>query len=105
AQAHEPVDRGLILLSEMDIDVGIIGDQFCRPPGLGHDGVAGVDAEPALDAAEIGSVADVDTGRANVNALQAVDTVAGREPALAQNVGLLQRGARLTAIVSISDVE
>ena len=66
----------------LDVDVGVVGDQPRRPADLGHHGVAGVDAQPALDAAEIGAVADVDAGRADMHALQAVDAVAGRQALL-----------------------
>ena len=73
-----PVNRRLSLLPPLDVDVGIVGDQPRRPADLRHDGVAGIDAEPALDAAEIGAVADVDAGRTDRDALVAVDAIAGR---------------------------
>ena len=88
-----------------DVDVGIVGDQTRRPADLRHHRVASVDAQPALDAAEIGTAADIDAGRTDVHALQAIDAVAGRLAVLMQRRGLLQRGARLAAIVTIGDVE
>ena len=72
---------------------------------LRHHGVAGVDAKPALNAAEIGAVADIDPGRAHHHALQAVDAIAGRKPVQAQRFVLLDRPARLAAIVAVGDVE
>ena len=75
---------GFALLPALDVDVGVIGDQPRRPTDLRHHGVAGVDAQAALDAAEIGAVADVDPGRTDVHALQTVDAVAGRQALLAQ---------------------
>ena len=74
-------------------------------PSLRHDGVAGVDAQPALDAAEIGAAADIDAGRADMHALQAIDAIAGRLAARTQLLGFLRRAARLAAVVAIGDVE
>ena len=89
----------------IDIEVGVVGDQPRGPADLGHDGVAGVDAQPALDAAELRAVADVDAGRADVHALQAVDAVAGGQALAPQRRAFLHRAARLAAIVAIGDVE
>ena len=46
-------------------------------PDLAHDGVAGIDAQAALDAAELNSVANIDPGGADIDALMAIDAVAG----------------------------
>ena len=89
----------------LDVDVGVVGDQPGGAAELFHDVVAGVDAQPALDAAEIGAAADIDAGRADMHALQAIDAVAGRLAVRAQLLGLLDRAARLAAVVAIGDVE
>ena len=102
----QQLEEGLLALhAALDVDVGVVGDQPGRPAELLHDVVAGVDAQAALDAAEIGAVADVDAGRADVHALQAVDAVAGRLAVGAQLLGLLDRAARLAAVVAVGDVE
>ena len=87
---------GLPSLPALDVDVGVVGDQAGGRPIFVHHRVAGVDAQAALDAAEIGAVADIDAGRADMHALQAVDAVAGRLALRAQCRGLLQpsRAAR-----------
>ncbi len=89
----------------LDVEVGVVGDQPRRAAELRHHRVAGVDAQAALDAAEIGAVADIDAGRADVHALQAVDAVAGRRALRAQLLGLLGGAARLAAVVAVGDVE
>src|SRR6185436_19791281 len=105
ARTYDLVNRTLVVLTQMDVDIGVIGDQPRWPSGLGHDGVAGIDTEPALNAAEVWPVADVDAGWADVNALQAVDAIAGRQSATAQHVGFFQRGPRFSAVVAVGDVE
>src|SRR5581483_10085925 len=95
----------LALDPRADVEVGIIGDQPCRPPDLAHHRIAGVDAEAALDAAQTRAVADVDSGRADGNALVAVDAVAGRLSPEARRGGLLDRHARLAVIEAVADVE
>src|SRR5262245_23483182 len=105
AQPHDLIDRGLALLAALNVDIGVVRDQARRPADLGHDRVAGVDAEPALDASEVGPVADVDTGGADVDALIAIDAVAGPLAARAQSRALLDRAARLAPVVAIGDVE
>ena len=77
ARAEEPVDIRLAFLAPLAVLVGVIGDQPRRAVDLGHHRIAGVDAEAALDAAELRALADVDAGRADVDALHAVDAVAG----------------------------
>src|SRR6185437_2687641 len=63
--------------------------------------VAGVDAEAAIDAFELGAVADVDPHGAGGDALIAVDAMAAPVPGLA----LLVRPARLAAIGAIGHAE
>ena len=63
-------------MPSLDIDVVVVSYQAGRPTDLLHDGVAGIDAEPALNAAELGAIANVDASRANRHALVAVDAVA-----------------------------
>src|SRR5690606_5216698 len=53
-----------------------IVDQSARPADLRHHAVAGVDAQRAGDAADLRSLADVDAGRADRDALIAIDAVA-----------------------------
>jgi hypothetical protein len=64
----------------LHVDVGIVADQAGGPADLPHDVVAGVDAQGALDAAELDAVADVDAGQADIGALVAVDAVAASSP-------------------------
>src|SRR5439155_16319625 len=104
AQPHEAIFRRGAFLPVLDIKVGIIGDQPRGPADLRHHGIAGIDAKTALDAAEVRPLADVDAGRADMDALQAVDAVADRQPLLAQRRGLLYRNARLAAVIAIGDV-
>ena len=105
ARPHDAIDRRLAVLAPVDVDVVVVTDQAGFPADLRHHGVAGVDAEAALDAVELGSVADVDAGRAHGDALIAIDAVADRFAERAQLVRLLQRRARFTAIVFVGDVE
>ncbi len=105
ARAHRFVDRALPLLPQLDIDVGVVGDESGWAADFGHHAVASVDAQPALDAAEVGAVADIDAGRADVDALVAVDAVAGRLAMRAQRGILLDRAARLAAIMAVGHVE
>ncbi len=105
AHAHH-LDEGLLALEpRLDVEVGVVGDQAPGAAELAHHSVAGVDAEPALDAAEIGAVPDVDAGRADMDALQALDAIAGRLALGAQLLGLFRRAARLAAVVAVGDVE
>ena len=53
-------------------------DQAARAINLVHDAVARIDAEPAPDAAQLQSLADVDAGRADMDAEIAIDAVAPR---------------------------
>ena len=105
AATHQIVDGRLALLAPLDVDVGVIGDQPRRPADLRHHRVAGIDAQPTLNAAEIGTAADIDAGRADMHALQAIDAIAGRLAVFMQRRSLLQRRARLTAVVTIGNVE
>src|SRR5262245_12442017 len=70
-----------------------------RPLDLGHDLVAGIDAESALDALKLRAVADVDSGGADSHALIAIDAVATSFPGLSH----LVRPARLPAPAAISN--
>ena len=72
---------------------------------LEHDGVAGVDAEAALDAAELRALANVDAGRAGRDALMAVDAVAGRLARRLRLGGFLQGHPRFAAVAAVADVE
>lgn len=105
AGTHQPPDLGFAFLPAMDVDVGVVADQAARPADPVHDAVAGVDAQPALDAFELQPVPDVDAGRADRDALEAVDAVAGRFVGGAGALGLLDRHARLAAVVAVGDVE
>ena len=49
------------------VDIGVIGDQARGAPDLAHDGVAGIDAQAALNAAELNSVANIDPGGADTH--------------------------------------
>ena len=105
ARAHQPVDRRLAARAALDVLVGVVGDEPGRPVDLGHHRVAGVDAQAALDAAELRALADVDAGRADRDALMAVDAVAGRLAGGVRPRGVLDRQARLAAVAAIGDVE
>ncbi len=75
----QQLEEGLLALhAALDVDIGVVGDQPGGAAELRHHIVAGVDAQPALDAAEAGAVANIDAGRADMHALQAIDAVAGR---------------------------
>src|SRR5512135_2232111 len=54
----------------------IVADQATWKPERVHDGVAGVDAQPARNALVLKPVADIDAGRANLHAQAAVDAIA-----------------------------
>src|SRR3546814_12314866 len=73
---------------------GAIVYQPARPPDLRHHAVAGVDAQRAGDTADLRSFADVDAGRADRDALVAIDAVAEGVGIL---LGLLDAAARLAA--------
>ena len=105
AAAQDPVERLLPLQTPLDVDVGVVSDQARRTADFCHHCVAGIDAKAALDAAEIGAAADIDAGRTDIDALQAIDAIARRLAVLVQRRGLLQRRARFAAIVPIGDVE
>src|SRR3954454_22825450 len=82
--------RRLSDLAAMNVDVVVITDQPGFPADLLHHGVAGGDAKPALNAVELGAVADVDAGRTYRYALVTIDAVAGVLADGAQFGGLLQ---------------
>src|SRR5439155_27074177 len=52
-----------------------------------------------------GATANINPGRANMNALVAVDAVAGRLSLLAQRLAFLDRRSRLAAIIAVGDIE
>jgi hypothetical protein len=54
---------------------GGVADQAARVLHLVHDGVAGIDAGGATDAFDLQAVADIDAGRADLDAHGAVDAV------------------------------
>src|SRR5947209_6765994 len=60
----------------LDIDVVVVADQACLAADLFHHRIASVDAKSALDAAELGSITDIDAGGTDRHALVAVDAVA-----------------------------
>ena len=60
ARPHDAVDRRLAGLAPVDVDVVVVADQPGFPADLGHHGVAGIDAQAALDAVELRPVADID---------------------------------------------
>src|SRR3546814_970626 len=74
-------------------DLAIV-DQPARPPDLRHHAVAGVVAQRAGDTSDLRSFADVDAGRADRDALVAIDAVAEGVGIL---LGLLDAAARLAA--------
>jgi hypothetical protein len=54
-----------------------------------------------LNAAEPDAVADIDAGRTHIDALMAIDAVAGRLTGEARLLGLLDRGAGLAAVTPV----
>jgi len=105
ARAHQLVDRLLAARAALDVFIGVVGDQPGRPVNLGHHRVAGVDAQAALDAAQLRALADVDADRTDRDALHAVDAVARRLACGARARGVLDRQARLAAVAAVGDVE
>src|SRR5262249_52498080 len=98
AGTNEP-DRYSFASHRRQIALGVVGNQPARPLDLGHDLVAGIDAESALDALELRAVADVDSRGAYSHALIAIDAVATPFPGLSR----LVRPARPPAPAAISD--
>src|SRR5690606_3240612 len=74
-------------------------DEAQRTSDLAHHVIAGIDAEATADAFELRSVADVDSGRADMETGAAVDAVTPPFPGLA---GLVL-AARLTPPALIGD--
>src|SRR5208282_6859519 len=89
ARPHDTVDRRLAGLPAMDVDVVVIADQAGFPADLLHHGIAGIDAQAALDAFELRAVADVDAGRTDRDALITIDAVADMLAESTQLGGLL----------------
>src|SRR6266700_6265808 len=105
ARTDDTVDLRLAFAAPLDVDVVVVPDQALRPADFLHHGVAGIDAEPALDAFELRTVADIDAGRADRDALITIDAIADLLALRAQFRGLFHREAGLTPIVLIIDVE
>src|SRR6476620_5390599 len=105
AHTHDMVEFRLTLLPPFDVEIGVVGDEPRRTVDLGHDRIAGIDAEPALDTAQVRPVPNIDPGGTDVDALIAIDAVAGRHALRPQRCALLHRTARLTAIVAVGHVE
>jgi hypothetical protein len=70
------IERGALPARSRLVGQGDVVDEAARLADLGHDVVAGVDAERAGDAFQLLAVADVDAHRADVDAGVAVDAVA-----------------------------
>ena len=105
SDANDLMDRSLARNPPRQIDLAVIGNQPRRPADLLHDGVAGIDAQPALDAFELRAVADIDAGRADIHALPAIDAIAGGKTFEPKLFALLDGGARLAAVVAIGDIQ
>src|SRR5216684_3069340 len=105
ARPDDTEDFRLAGLPAVNIDVVVVPDQAGFPADLLHDGIAGIDAQAALDAVELRAVTDIDPGRADGNALIAIDAVAGGFAGCPQLVRLLQRRALFAAVVFVGDVE
>src|SRR5690606_9144973 len=75
-------------------------DQSARPTDIGHDAIAGIDAQRAGDAADLRTFANVYPRGANRDALQAVDAVAEVFRVLLR---LLNAPARFAAPVLVGD--
>src|SRR5690606_27172340 len=75
-------------LARLDGALGVEADEAAGFADLVHDGVAGVDAVHAANALELVAVADVDAGRADLDAAEAVDAVAGGRQVLELAAGL-----------------
>jgi len=68
----------------------VIRDESCWPAHLGHDLVASVDTERALDTFQLRPVADIDPRRTYGHALAAVDTVPAPLPGLTRLMGTMR---------------
>src|SRR5690606_17804461 len=79
---------------------GDVVDQAAWPADFRHHPVAGVDAQRARDTADLGTFANIDPGRADGDALHAVDAVAEVFGILLR---LLDASTRFTAPVLVSD--
>src|SRR5207302_4796594 len=103
ARPHRPEHVGLADRAALDVDLGVIGDQPRRPANFRHHGIAGVDAQAALDAAEARAVANVDPGRAHGDALVAVYAIADALAAVPRRYRFFQRHALLASVATIGD--
>ena len=82
-------------------DICVVCDQTFRATDLGHDFIARIDAERAVNALKLRAIADIDPNWANLDALIAIDAVAAVIPAL----GFSLRTARFAAIKAIGHIE
>ena len=96
---------GQARLATLDVDVRIIGDQAGWTVDLGHHVITGIDAQAALDTAQIRAVADIHTGRADSDTLLAIDTITDRVACGAQGCRLFDRHALLAAVITIGHIE
>src|SRR6266576_3047279 len=77
ARPDEAENFRLAGLPAVNIDIVVVSDQAGFPADLLHHGIAGIDAQAALDAAELSAIADIDSSRTDGDALIAIDAVAG----------------------------
>src|SRR5690606_11937484 len=97
ARPDEMNARRLAALAFLHVDVGVVSDEALGPANLGHDLIASVDAQRAIDAFKLITVADIDAWRTNGDALAAIDAITAPLPALV----FLVRPARLATIGAI----
>src|ERR1700694_616743 len=105
ARPDDAIDFRFPGLATLNIDVVVIADQPGFPADFPHHGIAGIDTQTALDAAELRAIADIDPGWTDGNALIAIDAVADGFAKGPQIVRLLQRGAFFTPVVFVGDVQ
>src|ERR1700722_16995937 len=105
ARPHDAIDFRFPGLPAVNIDIVVISDQAGFPADLLHYRIAGVDAEAALDAAELCAIAYIYACRTYGDALIAIDAIAGGFAERPQFVRLLQRRALFPAVVFVGDVE
>ena len=90
---RQPPAGGLAVFAILLAGKRVPADQSARAIDLVHGFVAGIDAQPAADAFDLLAVADVDSGRADIDAQAAIDAVAAAVPAVTR----LVLAARLAA--------
>src|SRR3974390_536304 len=79
ARADELIRGFSALLTSANVLIVIVGDETGCAADLRHHGIAGVNAKPALDTAEIWTVANVYAGGTNIDALPAIDAITRRQ--------------------------